>query len=135
MSRSADEKGIDSRDTVVDGLKLHYLSSGSGPAVILIHGFAETSHMWRPLIPSLASKFTVIAPDLPSIGDSDIPSDGVGMTKAAKAIHALARSLGINKAKVVGHDIGLMVAYAYAAMFPQETEKLVLMEAGLPGVP
>jgi len=78
MSRSADEKGIDSRTAVVDGLKLHYLSSGSGPAVILIHGFAETSHIWRPLIPSLAGKFTVIAPDLPSIGDSDIPSDGVG---------------------------------------------------------
>jgi pimeloyl-ACP methyl ester carboxylesterase len=135
MSRSADEKGIDSRTAVVDGLKLHYLSSGSGPAVILIHGFAETSHMWRPLIPSLASKFTVIAPDLPSIGDSDIPSDGVGMTKAAKSIHALAKSLDINKAKVVGHDIGLTVAYAYAAIFPQETEKLVLMEAGLPGVP
>jgi pimeloyl-ACP methyl ester carboxylesterase len=120
---------------VVKGLNLHYLTAGSGPAVILIHGFAETSHMWRPLIPALAGRFTVIAPDLPSIGDSDIPSDGVGMTKAADYIHTLVRSLGIERAKVVGHDIGLMVAYAYAAMYRQETEKLVLMEAGLPGVP
>jgi len=91
--------------------------------------------MWRPLIPLLATRFTVIAPDLPSIGDSGIPSDGVGMTKAARSIHALAKSLGIDRARVVGHDIGLMVAYAYAWLFPEETEKLVLMEAGLPGVP
>ncbi|MDA4113767.1 MAG: alpha/beta hydrolase [Thaumarchaeota archaeon] len=103
--------------------------------MILIHGFTETSHMWRTLIPSLASRFSVVAPDLPAIGDSGIPSDGVGMTRAAESIHALVRSLGINKARVVGHDIGLMVAYAYAAMYPQETEKLVLMEAGLPGIP
>lgn len=129
------EGGVSSRTAVVDGLKLHYLNAGSGPAMILLHGFAETSRMWRPLIPSLAIRFSVIAPDLPAIGDSDIPSDGVGMTKAAVHIHALAKSLGIDKARVVGHDFGLMVAYAYAAMFPQETEKLVLMEAGLPGVP
>jgi pimeloyl-ACP methyl ester carboxylesterase len=133
--RRRDERGINSRTAEVDGLKLHYLNSGSGPAVILLHGFAETSHMWRPLIPSLADRFTVIAPDLPAIGDSDIPSDGIGMTKAAIHIHALARLLGIKKARVVGHDFGLMAAYAYAAMFPKETEKLVLMEAGLPGVP
>jgi pimeloyl-ACP methyl ester carboxylesterase len=91
--------------------------------------------MWRPIIPLLAGRFTVIAPDLPAIGDSDIPSDGVGMTRAAIYAHGLAKSLGINKARVVGHDFGLMVAYAYAAKFTDETEKLVLMEAGLPGVP
>ena len=130
-----DEITVDSRTTIVDGLKLHYLRSGSGPAVMLLHGFAETSHMWRALIPSLAGRFTVIAPDLPAIGDSDVPSDGVGMTRAAVCMHALATSLGITKASVVGHDFGLMVAYAYAATFPEATEKLVLMEAGLPGVP
>jgi len=115
-------------------VKLHYLTAGHGPAVILLHGYAETSRMWRPLIPRLAEKFTVIAPDLPGIGDSEIPSDGLDMKGAAVRIHALARSLGIDRARVVGHDIGLMVAYAYAAQFPAEVEKLVLMDAFLPGV-
>jgi pimeloyl-ACP methyl ester carboxylesterase len=91
--------------------------------------------MWPPIVPQLAEKFTVVAPDLPGIGDSDIPKDGLDMKTAAIRIHALAKSLGITKARVVGHDIGLMVAYAYAAQFPAETEKLVLMDAFLPGVP
>jgi len=90
--------------------------------------------MWKPIIPLLAEKFTVIAPDLPGIGDSAIPKDGLDMKTAAGRIHALAKSLGIEKATVVGHDIGLMVAYAYAAQFPAETEKLVLMDAFLPGI-
>jgi pimeloyl-ACP methyl ester carboxylesterase len=85
--------------------------------------------MWNPIIPLLAEKFTVIAPDLPGIGDSEIPADGLDMKTAAIRIHAIAKSLGIEKARVVGHDIGLMVAYAYAAQFPTETEKLVVMDA------
>src|SRR5256712_4205322 len=128
-------RSIDSLTAEADGVKLHFLGSGRGPAVILLHGYAETSRMWRPLIPQLAEKFTVIAPDLPGIGDSEIPADGSDMKSAAVRIHALARSLGIEKARVVGHDIGLMVAYAYAAMFATEVEKLVLMDAFLPGVP
>jgi pimeloyl-ACP methyl ester carboxylesterase len=90
--------------------------------------------MWRPIIPLLAEKFTVIAPDLPGIGDSGIPDNGLDMKSAATRVHALAKSLGIEKARVVGHDIGLMVAYAYAAQFPSEVEKLVVMDAFLPGV-
>jgi pimeloyl-ACP methyl ester carboxylesterase len=125
---------IDSRTAVVDGLKLHYLTAGHGPAVILLHGYTQTSRMWRPLIPRLAETFTVIAPDLPGIGDSDIPSSGLDMKSAAVTIHKLATSLGIQKARVVGHDIGLMVAYAYAAQFPAETERLAVMDAFLPGV-
>ena len=125
---------IESRTAEVDGVKLRYLVSGRGPSVILLHGYAETSRMWRPLIPRLAEKFTVIAPDLPGIGDSEIPRDGLDMKTAAARIHALARSLGVDRARVVGHDIGLMVAYAYAAQFPAEVEKLVLMDAFLPGV-
>jgi pimeloyl-ACP methyl ester carboxylesterase len=125
---------ISSRTADVDGFKLHYLTAGAGPAVILLHGYAETSWMWKPIIPALAERFTVIAPDLPGIGDSCIPDDGLDMTTAAIRIHALAGSLGIREAKVVGHDIGLMVAYAYAAKFPAEVEKLVVMDAFLPGV-
>jgi pimeloyl-ACP methyl ester carboxylesterase len=125
---------IASRTAEVDGIKLHYLTAGHGPAVILLHGYTQTSRMWRPLIPVLAEKFTVIAPDLPGIGDSEIPKDGLDMKTAAIRVHALAKSLGVEKARVVGHDIGLMVAYAYAAQFPAETEKLAVMDAFLPGV-
>ena len=128
-------ESITARDATIDNVQLHYLTAGHGPAtVILLHGFAETSRMWRPIIPTLAEKFTVIAPDLPGIGDSSIP-DKIGMLEAAKQIHDLVRSLKIDKARVVGHDIGLMVAYAYAAQFPGETEKLAVMDAFLPGVP
>ena len=126
---------IASRTAVVDGVKLHYLSAGHGPTVILLHGYTQTSRMWRPLIPKLADKFTVIAPDLPGIGDSEIPKDGLDMAGAARRIHGLAKALGVEKARVVGHDIGLMVAYAYAAQFPADTERLAVMDAFLPGVP
>ncbi|HYS83369.1 MAG TPA: alpha/beta fold hydrolase, partial [Anaeromyxobacteraceae bacterium] len=108
---------MESRIAEAGGVKLHYLMAGRGPAVILLHGYAETSRMWKPLIPRLAGKFTVIAPDLPGIGDSEIPKDGADMKTAASRIHALARVLGVERARVVGHDIGLMVAYAYAAQF------------------
>jgi pimeloyl-ACP methyl ester carboxylesterase len=123
-----------SRYARIDGAKIHYTISGSGAAVVLLHGFAETSRMWIPVLPSLGKKFTVIAPDLPGIGNSSIPSGGIGMKTAAIQIHGLVRSLGITKARVVGHDIGLMVAYAYASLFPSEVEKLVVMDAFLPGV-
>src|SRR6266478_3966417 len=129
------DKNIVSRTADIDGVKLHYLTAGRGPTVILLHGYAETSRMWRPIMPLLAEKFTVIAPDLPGIGDSGIPADKIDMKTSATRIHALARSLGVEKARLVGHDIGLMVAYAYATQFPEETEKLVVMDAFLPGVP
>jgi pimeloyl-ACP methyl ester carboxylesterase len=131
---SAARPAISAKVADVDGLKIHYMTAGHGTALILLHGYAETSRMWRPIIPTLAGKFMVIAPDLPGIGDSSIPADGVDMKRAAICIHDLARSLGIQKAEVVGHDIGLMVAYAYAAQFPDEVSKLVLMDAFLPGV-
>ena len=126
---------IKSESREIEGIKLHYLTAGHGPPVILLHGYTQTSRMWRPLIPKLMDKFTVIAPDLPGIGDSDIPKDGLDMKTAAIRIHLLAKALGVSKARVVGHDIGLMVAYAYAAQFPAEVEKLVVMDAFLPGVP
>src|SRR5580704_12536504 len=129
------EEAIASRTADVGGVKLHYRTAGHGAPLILLHGYAETSLMWRPIIPVLAERFTVIAPDLPGIGDSDIPADGLDMKSAAVRIHGLSQSLGVQKAELVGHDIGLMVAYAYAAQFPAEVTKLVLMDAFLPGVP
>jgi pimeloyl-ACP methyl ester carboxylesterase len=134
LVRAAEPSAIASRTLDVDGLRLHYLTAGHGEPLILLHGYAETSRMWRPVIPVFAETFTVIAPDLPGIGESAIPKDGLNMKTSAVRIHALAKALGVSKAKVVGHDIGLMVAYAYAAMFPSEVEKLVLMDAFLPGV-
>jgi pimeloyl-ACP methyl ester carboxylesterase len=128
------DKATKSSAVKIDGKKIHYLTAGQGPALILLHGYTQTSRMWRPLIDKLKDKFTVIAPDLPGIGDSDIPKDGADMKTAAIRIHALAKSIGVTNARVVGHDIGLMVAYAYAAQFPAEVEKLVVMDAFLPGV-
>jgi pimeloyl-ACP methyl ester carboxylesterase len=134
VGAKASDNNIVSRNAEIDGVQLHYLTAGHGPAVILLHGFAQTSRMWRPIIPRLAEHFAVIAPDLPGIGDSAIPPSGLDMKTSAARIHALAGSLGVEKARVVGHDIGLMVAYAYATQFPTETEKLAVMDAFLPGV-
>jgi pimeloyl-ACP methyl ester carboxylesterase len=118
----------------LDGVKLHYLVAGKGDPVVLLHGFAETSHMWLPLIAELADKHTVIAPDLRGFGQSSAPSDGYGKAAMARDIHALVKSLKYDRIRLVGHDIGLMVAYAYAAQYPSEVDRIVLMEAFLPGV-
>jgi pimeloyl-ACP methyl ester carboxylesterase len=126
------------QDRVVNaaGLQIHTLQAGSGPEtpVVLLHGYAETSHMWLPLIPRLATNRVVLAPDLPGAGTSSIPSSGFDKKKLAQDIHAMVQALGYRKVKVVGHDIGLMVAYAYAAQYPDEVESVTLMDAFLPGV-
>ncbi len=118
----------------VNGVRLHYLVSGKGDPVVLLHGFAETSHMWLPLIAKLADRHTVIAPDLRGFGESSTPPDGYTKAAMAQDIHALVKKLGYDHIRLVGHDIGLMVAYAYAAQYPSEVDRLVLMEAFLPGV-
>lgn len=118
----------------VDGDIVSVTVGGQGPAVVLIHGYAEDSRMWKPLATVLAPHFTVIAPDLPGIGNSAIPAGGSNMTNAAWRVRDAVRSLGYQRVSVVGHDIGLMVAYAYAAMYPQEVQRLALMDAFLPGV-
>lgn len=118
----------------VNGVKLHVLIGGHGSPVVLLHGYAETSHMWLPLIPLLATHHTVIAPDLRGAGDSSKPESGYDKKNLAVDIHELVKSLGFDRVDIVGHDIGLMVAYAYAAQFPQETKRLVLMDAFLPGI-
>src|SRR5258707_14208263 len=118
----------------VKGVKLHYLIAGKGDPVVLLHGYAETSHMWLPLIAKLSDKHTVIAPDLRGFGQSSAPPDGYTKAAMAQDIHALVKSLKYDRIRLVGHDIGLMVAYAYAAQYPNEVDRLVLMEAFLPGV-
>jgi pimeloyl-ACP methyl ester carboxylesterase len=118
----------------VDGLRIHYKIGGQGPAVVLLHGYAQTSHMWRPLMPWLATSHTVIAPDLRGAGWSARLAAGYDKKTLAKDIRDLVHELGHQQVTVVGHDIGLMVAYAYAAQYPSEVGKVVLMDAFLPGV-
>ena len=113
---------------------MNYKVAGSGPVVVLLHGYAETSHMWLPLMPELAKTHTVIAPDLRGFGDSERPMSGYDKKTMATDVHALVHQLGYSDVDVVGHDIGLMVAYAYAAQYPSEVKKIVLMDAFLPGV-
>jgi pimeloyl-ACP methyl ester carboxylesterase len=125
---------VTSKFADVNGVKLHYLVAGQGKPVVLLHGFAETSHMWRPLIAELSARHTVIAPDLRGFGQSSAPEDGYTKTAMAQDIHALVKNLNYDRIRLVGHDIGLMVAYAYAAQYPGEVDRLMLMEAFLPGV-
>jgi len=125
---------IDSRFAEMNGTRLHYLIAGEGDPVLLLHGYAQTSHMWRPLIAALAKTHRVIAPDLRGFGSSAKPEGGYDKKTMAQDVNALATALGHRRVGVVGHDIGLMVAYAYAAQYPAEVDRIVLMDAFLPGV-
>jgi pimeloyl-ACP methyl ester carboxylesterase len=125
---------IKETSATVNGVRINYKIAGSGPAVLLLHGYAQTSHMWLPLIPRLAGSHTVIAPDLRGIGASERTAQGYDKKTMAQDIHELVRKLGHAQVTVVGHDIGLMVAYAYAAQYPSEVNKVILMDAFLPGV-
>ena len=126
--------GFTAHERDVNGTRLHYLVGGHGSPVILLHGFAQTGNMWTPLLPALAEHHTVVVPDLRGAGGSAKPRDGYDKKTMAADVHELTRALDLPPASIVGHDIGLMVAYAYAAQFPQDTERVVLMDAFLPGI-
>jgi pimeloyl-ACP methyl ester carboxylesterase len=134
MKRPNTRAPIESRFAKVNGMRLHYLTAGQGEPVILLHGYAQNSHMWRPLIAELAKTRTVIAPDLRGFGQSAKQPSGYGKKTMAQDIRALAASLGFKHIGIAGHDIGLMVAYAYAAQYPAEVERIALMDAFLPGI-
>jgi pimeloyl-ACP methyl ester carboxylesterase len=123
-----------SRFADANGVRLHYLVAGQGDPVILLHGYAQTSRMWIPLIKELAKNHLVIAPDLRGFGESAVLPAGYTKAVMAQDVRALATTLKLGKARIVGHDIGLMVAYAYAAQYPSEVDRIVLMDAFLPGV-
>jgi pimeloyl-ACP methyl ester carboxylesterase len=126
---------IESRFADANGLKMHYLVAGAGGSVvILLHGYAQNSHMWRPLMSELGKTHRVIAPDLRGFGDTAKPETGYDKKTMARDVHALKRSLGVENAGIVGHDIGLMVAYAYAAQYPTEVDRLALLDAFIPGI-
>jgi pimeloyl-ACP methyl ester carboxylesterase len=125
---------IADRYATVNGVRLHYLVAGKGDPVILLHGYAQNSHMWRPLMRELAKTHLVVAPDLRGFGDSEKAESGYDKKTMAQDVHALAQTLGIKKAGVAGHDIGLMVAYAYAAQYPAQVDRIALLDAFIPGV-
>jgi pimeloyl-ACP methyl ester carboxylesterase len=126
--------GFTDRSATANGVDLHYQVGGNGSPVVLLHGFAETGHMWEPVLQELAKTHRVLVPDLRGAGASAKPEGGYDKLTMAQDIHALASSMGEDKVTIVGHDIGLMVAYAYAAQYPDETERVVLMDAFLPGI-
>jgi len=134
FANSALAQSPESRFADVNGTRIHYLAAGKGEPIVLLHGYAQTSHMWRPLISQLAKTNAVIAPDLRGFGQSAKPASGYDKKAMAQDIQALAASLGYKRARLAGHDIGLMVAYAYAAQYPAEVDRIVLMDAFLPGV-
>jgi pimeloyl-ACP methyl ester carboxylesterase len=120
--------------TKVNGISIHYVTGGTGEPLLLIHGFGQNWYMWNRLLPELSKHFTVIAPDLPGLGESDKPGGGYDKKTLAANVHELVKQIGYNNIHVVGHDIGLMVAYAYAAQYRNEVKKVALLDALLPGI-
>ncbi len=118
-----------------DGAEIYVAYGGKGPVVVLLHGYADTGDMWGPMAEDLEKDHTVIVPDLRGIGHSSHPEGGYDKKTQAQDIRAVVTTLGHDKAEVVAHDIGNMVAYAYAATFPDKVTKLVVIDAPIPGVP
>jgi pimeloyl-ACP methyl ester carboxylesterase len=116
------------------GADIFVRSGGKGPVVVLIHGYGETSDSWGPLAAELVKTYTVVVPDLRGIGRSSQPAGGYDKKTQAADIRAVVTTLGYDRAYVVSHDIGIMVAYAYAALYPDKVERLVVMDAPIPGI-
>ncbi len=134
VAPAAPPAGFKHQTASINGINLHYVIGGTGEPLLLIHGFGQNWYMWNRLLPEFSKHFTVIAPDLPGLGESDKPDSGYDKKSMATIIHGLTEKLGFKSMNVAGHDIGLMVAYAYAAQYGSEVKKLALMDALLPGV-
>jgi pimeloyl-ACP methyl ester carboxylesterase len=116
------------------GAEIFVRFGGSGPVVLLLHGYAENSDSWAPLAADLMKDHTVVVPDLRGIGRSSIPEGGYDKKTQAIDVRAVVTTLGFDRTFVVAHDIGNMVAYAYAATYPDKVERLVVMDAPIPGI-
>jgi pimeloyl-ACP methyl ester carboxylesterase len=127
-------KGFVSDTAKVNGTTLHYVRGGAGPAVILLHGFPQDWYAFHKVMPRLAKKFTVIAVDLRGIGGSAATPKGYEAPNLAEDINQLIRQLKLERVYVVGHDIGGMVAYAFARQHPQTTRGVMIVEMPLPGL-
>ncbi len=120
-------------EIMTNGIRMHYVTQGSGPLVVLLHGFPEFWYSWRYQIPFLAEHgYTVVAPDLRGYNDSDKPRTGYDVATLIRDIEGLVTGLGQEKAIIVGHDWGGVLAWAFAAAYPQMTERLIVMNAPHP---
>jgi pimeloyl-ACP methyl ester carboxylesterase len=126
--------GFVHRDIAINGVSIHVRSGGSGPAVLLLHGYGETGDMWIPLAAALARDHTVIVPDLRGLGLSSKPAGGFDKKTQADDVGGVLTALGVDRADVVAHDIGNMVAFQFAARYPQRVRRLVLIDAPVPGL-
>ncbi|WP_405577191.1 alpha/beta fold hydrolase [Streptomyces sp. NBC_01190] len=126
-------EGFTEQRTSVDGVTINYVRGGEGPTVVLLHGYPQTWYAWREVMPELARRYTVVAPDMRGAGDSDAPAGGYDKKTLAGDVHGLLAQLGLDRSvRVVGHDIGAMVGYTYAAQQPDRVERLVFCEAVIP---
>lgn len=112
-----------------DGVKIHYVTAGKGPLVVLIHGFPDFWYSWREQIPALAKHFQVVAVDMRGYNKSDQPSgvENYAMPKLVADIDAVVKHFKADKAIIVGHDWGGMVAWSYAMSHPDKTDKLIIL--------
>src|SRR5512139_3807339 len=118
---------------LVNGFRMHYVRAGNGPVLVLLHGWPPRWYEWRHLIPPLAERFTVIAPDLRGLGDSEKPRDGYDKRTRASDVRELLRSLGIARIGLVGHDWGGATAFYLAHDNPGLVEKLLIFDM-IPGL-
>lgn len=126
--------GFRMQEIAANGTVLHVRIGGTGPAVVLIHGYGDTGDMWVPLAADLMRDHTVIVPDLRGMGLSAIATAGFTKKNQAEDIAGVLQALHIERADVVGHDIGNMVAFAFAVAHPDRTTRLVMMDAPVPGI-
>ncbi|MEV7007087.1 alpha/beta hydrolase [Streptosporangium sp. NPDC051022] len=126
------EGTFSSRHAEVNGIRLHYVEGGSGEPLLLLGGWPQTWWQWNKVMPALARRHRVIAVDLRGMGGSDKPADGYDKKTMAADIHALVRHLGLSTVSIAGHDIGAMVAYAFAANHPEATTKIALLDVPHP---
>jgi pimeloyl-ACP methyl ester carboxylesterase len=122
------------RMIVAAAMRFHIVEGGAGPPVILMAGFPQSWYAWRRVMPLLAEHHTVIAVDLPGQGDSDRPADGYDTRTTGERINALIKTLGHDRYFMAGHDIGSWIAYPYAARYPEQLRRVVLLDANIPGV-
>ncbi|MDA3627942.1 alpha/beta hydrolase [Saccharopolyspora oryzae] len=113
---------------LVNGLRVHYTSAGSGPGLVLLHGWPQTSHCWRKVIPELARTHTVIAPDLRGYGLTDKPRDGYDKRTMATDMAELVSALGFESVSVVGHDRGARVAHRWGLDRPDQVDRLAVLD-------
>jgi pimeloyl-ACP methyl ester carboxylesterase len=117
----------------VNGFLMHYVIAGSGYPLVFLHGWPQSWYEWRKIIPALAERFTVIAPDLRGLGDSDRPLIGYDKRTLASDVYELVKSLGFTKIGLTGHDWGGGVAYYFAYDHPEMIERLMILDM-IPGL-